>query len=232
MIGDYFDDVNLGSTAQNDVLKLTAVYVDGTADVMLVEGAIPAGVTIVDEDEAVATATVSRSTWDGNSNAKFTVTVTPKKAGSQSILIVATDLAGLKAIQQIKVRVNHKPQAYSDHPMEKDRETLATYKGFMNLNVAAGVTPSDGLALFAAGAGYFSDKDGSDDTYTCDFRTSEGRVATADKTAIVAMTSNALSVNPQNIGTMTITVWCNDGYEDSDEVTVPVEVDRGASIAS
>ena len=193
------------------------------------------------DDKAQVSTSLSRSTWNGDRNSKFTLSVTAERgstaatAASDVVAIIATDEFGESAVRLFEVRVNHRPQAYSAHPDEKDRVTLADYKGFMKLSAAV-ITPVTGtpeLDLVDDGAGYFSDKD--DDDLTCDFRTSEANVANDDKilslvtiatTGVVSITSNG------KIGTMSITIWCADAAEDSDEADVDVEFDRGKSIAS
>ena len=155
------------------------------------------------------------------------ITITAVGGGSTMVEMKATDSFGKSATKTFDVQVNHRPQPYGAQEEEADRTTLGKYEGFMNLDASS--TTAVTLPLFATDAGYFSDGD-SGDTQTCSFLSSQHSVAAADRVAAVSMSANTLSVTPQKIGTMTIDVWCNDGYEDSEMARAMVEVDRGASI--
>ena len=184
-------------------------------------------------DKAQISATISPGMWSGDRNSKFTLTLmgergsTATTPANETVAIIATDEFGKSVAKVFEVRVNHRPQPYGDQATEADRTTLEKYKGFMDMDASANAST---LSLIAVNAGYFSDKDG-DTISSCAFRTSEHTVAADDRTADVSITGGTtLSVDPKNIGTMHIDVWCNDGIEDSEPARVMVEVDRGASI--
>lgn len=206
-LGEHFADDNVADLSENDTLTFSAKT----------------------SNDKVAMASVTPT---GNKAVPYehNVVVTPVGSGTATITLIAKDSFGVENTGDPKtfnVRVNHRPMPYGAQAEEEDRTTLGKYEGFMNLDATAAAGTA--LALVDTNAGYFSDMD-TDDTLTCAFRTSESGVATADKTALVTMNANALSVDPQNIGSMTIDVWCSDTFEESEIATVRVEVDRGASI--
>jgi hypothetical protein len=150
------------------------------------------------------------------------VAVGPGTPGTPVVItLIATDSFGREAMKTFSVQVNNRPDAQGAQatPLK-----LADYKGYMRM--AIGDKP-DKIELDSDTTGYFSDKD-VNDMLTCDFLTSQHNVAKTMRTAVVMVANNMLEVTAQKIGTMTIDVWCSDGLEDSDKVTVTVEVDRGA----
>ena len=234
-ISEYFTDNDFPSVtldARGDTLTFEVKsYANGTAVADLVTNGDLQDVTPLAADKAQVSTSLSKTTWNGD-DSTFTLSLTGERGSTAEtvatdvVAIIATDEFGKSAVSIFEVRVNHEPQPYGAQAAEDDRTTLGEYEGFMNLSAAAAATTLD---LVAASAGYFSDMDG--DTMTCAFLTSEHNVADDDKTAIVTINANTLSVDPQNIGTMYVDVWCNDGLEDSDSARLMVEVDRGASIA-
>ena len=108
----YFGDTDLGGTP-GDVLTFSVKYVGTTVEPSVSDGVLTLGTETAATD-ASATATVVPDTWNGDDHGsadKFTVTVTPKKAGSNKIVIIATDLEGKKAIQVFTAQVNNAPEA-------------------------------------------------------------------------------------------------------------------------
>ena len=235
-ISEYFTDNDFPSVtlnARGDTLTFEVKsYANGTSVADLVTDGALEDVTPLAADKAQVSTSLSKTTWNGD-DSTFTLSLTGERGSTAEtvatdvVAIIATDEFGKSAVSIFEVRVNHEPQPYGAQAAEDDRTTLGEYEGFMNLSAAAAATTLD---LVSADAGYFSDMDG--DTMTCAFLTSEHNVADDDKTALVTISGNTLRVDPQNIGTMYVDVWCNDGLEDSDSARLMVEVDRGASIAS
>ena len=215
----YFSDANLGATNQNDILRFTVMYVaSGT-------GTISAGVlsdqTVVKEEDVVATADISSPTWNGDIGAKFTVTITPKKLGaSHDILIVATDLGGLVAIQRISVQVNRPPLAEGyvapNAPSGTKPNKLSDYTTLTGLSAsqAEASYPIDLDGANATDAGsYFHDDDG--DALVC--RAVPSVTGDTAPAVITMGTGNVLTVTPKDayetgFVPMTVTVDCKDGW--------------------
>ena len=152
------------------------------------------------------------------------VTIMSVGPGEATITLKATDTFGRSAEQTFMVMVNNRPDAQG---AQETPLTLSGYMEFMKLAASAAVGTTPPLDLVDDGGGYFSDKDM--DALTCHFLSSQHAVAKADRVADVSIAAmDMLSVDPKNVGTMTIDVWCSDGLEDSDKATVTVEVDRGA----
>ena len=210
-ISAYFADANLGANNESDVLTFTVMYVaTGTGDTTTTAGVL-SGQTVVKDEDVVATAVISPNTWDGDAGDKFTVTVTPKKAGSaHDILIVATDLGGMQAVQRIPVQVNRPPLAegaQATNPLK-----LSEYKEAEGLSAGA-VTADITIDLDDGTNGYFHDDDG--DTLTCSAVPS---VTGTTAPAVVSMdTGNVLTLDTAeafstSLVPMTVTVKCTDGW--------------------
>jgi hypothetical protein len=226
-ISAYFTDANLGANNESDVLTFTVMYVTtGSGDTTTAD--VLSGQTVVKDEDVVATAEISPNTWDGDAGDKFTVTITPKKAGvAHDILIVATDLGGLQAVQRIPVQVNRPPLAegaQATNPLKLSEYTAAE-------GLIAGAT-IDNIDLDHDTDGYFHDDDG--DTLTCSAVPS---VTGTTAPAVVTMaTGNQLSLDIAGAYTtslvpMTVTVKCTDGWgtprvegEDSPHQTFTVSV--------
>ena len=249
-IKNYFTDGDL-ERPSGDLLKFSVEYYKGATGPTVAAGVVTyaAGSKIDDDDDdLVATATVMPMTWDGDdfgSSDKFTVTVTPKKAGgsttadnaeSQGIVIIATDLSGMKALQTFEVQVNNPPVAHG--PTEASRgdaqKTLAKLsKTYMDLGKASGFsqisTTAHTITMVAANAtddDYFSDKDGDDESaaLNCRFDLSGADIfpdvtgttpvdypkwADASVRRVLQLAANGTTAF-KNQGTAHIDVWCTD----------------------
>ena len=212
-LGLHFTDTNVSSISQNDTLSFSTAS----------------------SDKDVATASLT-STNNAAIPYEYNVSVMPVGPGTTVITLIATDSFGevnTGTPKTFSVQVNNKPNTYGPNADSTGdaRMTLVGYQGFMNMDVRDdNNTTGNTIDL----DNYFSDADTADTTLTCDFVTSESSKAAADKIALVTVdtSDNSLGVDPQHIGTMTATVWCSDSFEESDRVTVTIEVDRGASIHS
>ena len=186
------------------------------------------------------------TTWTGNLKSRFTLSVTALRGTSAAatesdrndhVAIIATDEFGKSAARVFPVRVNYPPQAYSSHPMEKDRKTLADVDSVRNMTVSETATE---VRLINSAAdqhdGYFSDMDGDD--LLCRFTvsdTSENPVATIGW--VSASERQVLSVTPNKRGTMSVDVWCFDqlgspatDFESSEKATLNISVSFDGSI--
>jgi hypothetical protein len=220
---------------------ITGLFVDG----VMITTDVPTKVESGKEQTRVA---VSPTTWTGGRDSTFTVTVEALRGSStdpaqdDAVAIIATDEFGKSAARVFHVRVNHKPDAYSAHPKVKDRKTLADVTVTKNMTVSATAVPvrliDDDDATNGI-QGYFSDKD--DDDLMCRFVENDSGVATiawADPAA-----RDTLNVTANNVGTMTVDVWCFDrvdtdgdgsgtatDFERSDKATLTVHVEFTGSI--
>ena len=217
LFSDHFSDADL-TTEAGDVLTFSIKYVVAGSD--HTAAALAA-------DKVVATATISPTTWSGDpggsAKKKFTVTVTPKNPGAaHEILIVATDLSGTMISKGFEVQVNQAPLAQgaqAENPM-----MLSTYESTVGLSAS---TANITIALVADDDGYFHDDDGDD--LTCSAVPSDTDEATAP--AAITIANNVITVDPHNeykstFRPMTVTAWCNDGFEDSPKQSFTVSVSR------
>jgi hypothetical protein len=173
--------------------------------------------TAVTNNPKIATVSLT-STGNAVLPREHSVTIMSVGPGEATITLKATDTFGRSDSHTFMVMVNNRPAAQG---AQETPLTLSGYMGFMNLTASASV----GMPLDLGD--YFSDED-TGVSLTCHFLSSQHAVAVADRVAKVSINQDMLSVDPENVGTMTIDVWCSDGLEDSDKVTVTVEVDRGA----
>ena len=246
---EYFTDLDFPSVTLNqpgDKLTFMIKHYPAT---------VPNGAALFDDDgdpvdpapEALedgknqVSAVLSQPTWTGNLKSKFTLRVTGLRGstapGNDSVAIIATDEFGKSAARVFPVRVNHRPVAYGPTAAaaEKDRKMPAGIDKFLKMDASSTDAVTYDLdTLTGDDPAVFSDADGSDDTLMCSYRTSEANFASDDKTVTVTLPkdTNILSVTPiaGRLGSMSITVWCSDGFEDSPEATIPVKVIEGASI--
>ena len=245
-INDYFADTNLGSTL-GDMLTFSVEYSSGTADptpTAVVTGG-PVKVTVADADKVaaedrVADVVVSPTMWDGDphgSEDKFTVTVTPRKAGAaQRVLIIATDLAGAQNVRSFEVQVNNAPKAegaQATNPLTLGEVT--TYSDTTGVNALRVGGAAADVTLVADDAGYFSDADA--DTLTCnvvkrgdDIFASGYPTIGGNGTATVTLMLTAADNELAKKGTAYVDVSCTDGFERSPVATLTVSVAFDASI--
>lgn len=240
-INVHFADADLTTVPNGDLLTFTARYV--------ATGGGLAGADLADDD-IVATATIMPDTWDGDLGGtdKFTVTVTPEKAGGpHDILIVATDIAGEQFARVISVQVNHAPMAKgavasgsSDEPgtltkLSDSYDDLGMSSGFQTVT---GITNPHQVVLVADDSGYFSDEDNATADLSCRFNTTGDAIfatgfpqwATATTRRQLNLATNATTAFAAQ-GTASIEVWCVDpSGERSDSDTLTITVSSSGSI--
>ena len=234
-INDHFTDADLILPA-GDLLTFSAKYV-------ATGGAVDAA--DLDADDIVATASISPMTWDGDIGGvdKFTVTVTPTKAGAaHDILIIATDLAGAMTFKRLAVQVNQAPVAKgavasgsTDEPgtltkLSEDYDDLGVSTGFSTVG-----TSGHQVTLVADDSGYFSDADNATADLMCRFNTrgagifAEGypQWATATTRRQLNLAANVGDAFEAK-GTAYVDVWCTDTSGESspmDTLTITVSSD-------
>ena len=234
-INDHFLDADLVLPA-GDLLTFTAKYVE-------TGGAVDAD--DLDADAIVATASISPTTWDGDIGGvdKFTVTVTPTKAGAaHDILIIATDRAGATAFKRLAVQVNQAPVAKGDvadgsdaepgtlTKLSEDFDDLALSTGFSTVDATSGHQ----VVLVIDDGGYFSDADNGTSELTCRFNKRGASIfeenypqwSDADRRQLNL--ASAVGVALEAKGTAYIDVWCTDPSGESspmDTLTITVATD-------
>ena len=240
-INIHFADADLATVPNGDLLTFTAKYVAAGGDVTS---------DPLDEDDIVATATITPDTWDGDLRGtdKFTVTVTPKKAGGPHlILIVATDIAGEQYARPITVQVNHAPVAKgavaagsTDEPgtltkLSESYDNLGESTGFQTVT---GITSPHQVTLVADDSGYFSDEDNATAELSCRFNKRGDAIfasgypqwATATTRRQLNLAATAATAFAAQ-GTGYIDVWCVDtSGEESDMDTLTITVSSSGSI--
>ena len=209
----HFTDTDLNSNA-GDLLTFSVKYVATGGDTAAAD---------LDDDDVVATAIVSPDTWDGDRGGedKFTVTVTPKKAGAaHDILIVATDLAGDMIHRTIMVQVNQPPLAEGDLPDDADDDAkpmkLSEYTDAEGIAAGAADGSDDiTITLVAEDGGYFHDDDDGD-TLTCTAvpsRTGDTAPAVVKMNATeTAFTLDLVNAYTTDLRPMDVTVRCRDNW--------------------
>ena len=245
-IRDYFTDPDQAERF-GDVLTFTVKYVKTGTGAITDDKLVVPDDDVIARDDAVATAMVLPDMWDGDSPGtrdKFTITVTPQNAGRHDILIVATDLAGDEVFRRLPVQVNNPPLAQG---AQKEPKRLSSFDGAEKLK--ASDTTVIPVTIVGPSGGYFSDKDltadsATSDTLTCSFRpsvtgdTAPATLAWATGTGNDAANNTesvTLEVTPKgtysaDFVTMTVAVWCSDGFADTMEDTFMVKMIAQASI--
>ena len=237
----YFDDGDFEDD-ERDMLTFTVKHFAATTNVPLgTDGAVSANSfdfdtatkEITDPTKRQVMARLSKTTWDGDSRDKFTLTLTPVMAGMtvQRIALIATDQYGQSAARVFDVRVNHKPKAQGP---QKTPKVLSDADTFHDLQVGD-TAPTPLLLVNNADMdnpdGYFSDDDGIGDLLdAADKCRADLSIPLSDEEAPlsaltitrIADTSITLSATPHATvtGTMYADIKCSDGVEYSDSVRI------------
>ena len=259
---DYFSDTDLDSVTADDMLTFEIKYfADGGLDDEEVDEAAIDGATALVEGNAgygAVEATIDPTTWDGNTNATFTLSVTGQKGitANQAVAIIATDQYGAKVARVFDVLVNHNPMAHGAQNAEADRKTLDDEDDYKNMqwdgddradanaptSATTGVTTivlvQDGSTIAGEedSGGYFSDGDGVANLITGDNAGCSVVEKTGDSLRFNIVEDGTTEINlfviPKKLGPMSLTIECEDtfGKTARDKLDLNVRRQQGNSL--
>ena len=210
---------------KGDYLKISVKYfATGT----ITEGAAnPTGDELA-ADKVGVSHTLSATTWDGNPNAKFTLTLTGEMGTTgHQVALIATDTFGQSRARVFEVRVNNPPkaegaQASATPPMKVLTLTDASDElRFKDMGIdSTGTEDDENIVLVADNAGYFHDPDG--DNLVCRITGTSGDDYA---TFVLAANTHTVTVTPVKIGPASVTLACVDTYDEhSPEAILNVNV--------
>lgn len=222
---EHFQDPNFNS---GDVLTISVEYYPATTD----EAAAEAGTGKLDADDPEkvgVTASLSATTWGGDPNAEFTLTLTGRMGTPVAgivVALIATDTYDERHARVFTVRVNNRPKAEGAQASATSPTTVLTLADasdelrFKDMGLADGAdTDNETIDLVDANGGYFHDPDG--DTLVCRINGTSGEGATF---ALDPATS-IVTVSPAKLGPASVTLACVDTFnEHSPSATLNVNV--------
>ena len=229
----HFTDPNFTS---GDVLKISVKYFAHDVDA---EAAANPNTSELDADKVGVEADLSDSTWGGDPNDEFTLKLTGLRGTDNTsttaterghiVALIATDTFGESVARVFRVMVNNPPkaegaQASADPPT--DPLTLSDEDDYEELTWD-GLVDADGnertVTLVGTGTGYFHDPD-ADEALTCRYVTSP--TSDEDAPADIALDTYALTIQPDAPkGEMTVTVTCEDTFDQEASDTLRIGVD-------
>ena len=229
----HFTDLNFNS---GDVLTISVKYFANGVDA---EAAANPDTDELDADEVGVKAYPSDWTWGGDPNEDFTLTLTGLRGTDNTsgtaterghvVALVATDTFGESVARVFRVMVNNPPkaegaQASANPPT--DPLTLGDEDDYEDLTwdgLADAGNNERTVTLVASNSGYFHDPD-AEDTLTCRYITSPK--SDEDAPADIALDTYALTIQPDaSEGDMTVTVTCEDTFDQEASDTLRIGVD-------
>ena len=220
---------------RNDELTLSVKYfpLDIGADESAQQtAAIDPDTKVLDPDKVGVRHTLSPTTWNGDTGAKFTFSLigtkgTPVGTDADSsghlVALIATDKYGESIAHILRVRVNNPPKAEGDQANANPKgtpKTLMAETAYQNITVPATEAVTDTVPLVVAGGGYFSDADGPADLADgtvgsgagCLIKGTGGTPGVADFVITEGSGVASLTITPKEIGTKTVTIACTDTF--------------------
>lgn len=229
----HFTDPNFNS---GDVLTISVKYFAADVDA---DGAVNPDTDELDPGKVGVRAGLSDSTWGGDPNDEFTLTLTGLRGTDNTsttaterghvVALVATDRFGESVARVFRVMVNNPPKAegaQASATPPTDPETLSDEDAYLELTWD-GLVDADGnertVTLVAPNGGYFHDPD-AEEALTCKYVTSPK--SDEDTPADIALATYALTIQPDDSdGDMTVTVTCEDTFDQEASDTLRIGVD-------
>lgn len=234
LVTAHFTDTTVSTPGSGDFLTFSVKYY--AADVTATDGVIPAGTDELDAAKVGVTASLSRTTWDGDPNSKITLTLTGVRGTDNSsdteadrghvVALVATDTYDVSRAKLFRVMVNNPPKAegaQASDPKTLGGETMYMDIGFNTDDTADAIH----IPLVADDAGYFHDPD-ADDTLDCRINSSSGADYAAFSLQNLAGDTadpRGLRIDPKKQGKASVTIACVDTFDVSSPAdTLNIEV--------